>query len=67
MRPGKNSAEEIINSVKKGIYVKEYTGGNVDIVKGDFTFDCSDRQRLAHISERAICRCIKTKFIKFFV
>ena len=31
-----------MKSVKKGIYAKGFTGGNVDITKGDFTFSCSE-------------------------
>jgi TldD protein len=42
LRPGKYSAEEILQTVKKGIYAKGFTGGNVDITKGDFTFSCSE-------------------------
>lgn len=42
LRNGKYSAEEILQSVKKGIYAKGFTGGNVDITKGDFTFSCSE-------------------------
>lgn len=42
LRNGKYSAEEIIQSVKKGIFAKGFTGGNVDISKGDFTFSCSE-------------------------
>jgi TldD protein len=42
LRNGKYSAEEIMQSVKKGIYAKGFTGGNVDITKGDFTFSCSE-------------------------
>lgn len=42
LRNGKYSAEEIIQSVRKGIYAKGFTGGNVDITKGDFTFSCSE-------------------------
>lgn len=42
MRPGKYAPEEIIKSVKKGIYAKDYAGGNVDTVRGDFTFGCSE-------------------------
>ncbi|HKP71139.1 MAG TPA: metallopeptidase TldD-related protein, partial [Pyrinomonadaceae bacterium] len=42
LRPGKYSAEEILKSVKDGIYAKGFTGGNVDITKGDFTFSCSE-------------------------
>ncbi|MBS1793535.1 MAG: metalloprotease TldD [Acidobacteria bacterium] len=42
LRNGKYTAEEILRSVKKGIYAKGFTGGNVDITKGDFTFSCSE-------------------------
>lgn len=42
LRPGKYSADEILASVKNGIYAKGFTGGNVDITKGDFTFSCSE-------------------------
>ena len=46
LRPGKYSAEEILASVKNGIYAKGFTGGNVDITKGDFTFSCSECYRI---------------------
>ncbi len=42
LRNGEHSADEILRSVKKGIYAKSFTGGNVDITKGDFTFSCSE-------------------------
>ncbi|MBK7706977.1 MAG: metalloprotease TldD [Acidobacteria bacterium] len=42
LRAGTFSAEEILESVKSGIYAKSFTGGNVDITKGDFTFSCSE-------------------------
>lgn len=42
LRNGEHSPEEILQSVKKGIYAKGFTGGNVDITKGDFTFSCSE-------------------------
>jgi TldD protein len=38
MRPGKHDPEEIIKSVKRGMYAKRFAGGQVDITKGDFTF-----------------------------
>jgi TldD protein len=46
LRPGKYSSEEILASVKTGIYAKGFTGGNVDITKGDFTFSCSECYRI---------------------
>lgn len=42
LRNGEHSADEILRSVRKGIYAKSFTGGNVDITKGDFTFSCSE-------------------------
>lgn len=42
LRNGQYSEDEILRSVKKGIYAKSFTGGNVDITKGDFTFTCSE-------------------------
>ncbi len=42
LKNGKYSADEILKSVKRGIYAKGFTGGNVDITKGDFTFSCSE-------------------------
>lgn len=38
MRGGKFTPEEVIGSVKYGIYAKRFGGGQVDITKGDFTF-----------------------------
>lgn len=38
MESGDSSREEIISSVKKGIYVDEFTNGQVLIGEGDFTF-----------------------------
>jgi TldD protein len=38
MLPGPHSKEEIIQSVKKGIYAESFTNGEVFIGAGDFTF-----------------------------
>ena len=38
MLPGPHKAEEIIASVKKGIYCSNFTNGQVNIGAGDFTF-----------------------------
>lgn len=38
MRAGNYDPEEILKSVKKGIYAKRFSGGYVDINNGDFTF-----------------------------
>lgn len=42
LRPGKYDPEEIIKSVERGIYAKNFIGGQVDITKGDFTFSVSE-------------------------
>lgn len=42
MANGKYSPEEIIKSVKKGVYVKSYSGGEVDISSGDFVFKATE-------------------------
>jgi TldD protein len=38
MLPGPHSKEEIIKSVKKGLYAETFTNGEVAIGAGDFTF-----------------------------
>ncbi|MBR1375188.1 MAG: metalloprotease TldD [Cardiobacteriaceae bacterium] len=38
LQPGTSSREEIIKSVKKGIYAEEFGGGQVDITNGQFVF-----------------------------
>ena len=38
MENGKATADDIISSVKKGIYVDEFSNGQVKIGEGDFTF-----------------------------
>ncbi len=42
LKNGEYAAEEIMESVQRGIFAKGFTGGNVDITKGDFTFSCSE-------------------------
>lgn len=42
MMAGKYSRDEIIKSVKKGIYAKNYSGGQVDITSGDFVFSITE-------------------------
>ncbi len=39
---GKYVPEEIIRSVKKGIFVKNYSGGEVNITNGDFVFKATE-------------------------
>jgi TldD protein len=40
--PGKDKPESLISSVKKGIYAKEFAGGQVDPATGDFVFGISE-------------------------
>ena len=42
MRPGTMTHEEIISSVKKGIYAADFGGGQVDITSGKFVFSASE-------------------------
>jgi TldD protein len=42
MLPGKSSPEDIIASVKKGIYAVNFAGGQVDITSGKFVFSASE-------------------------
>lgn len=40
--PGPHDPEEIVRSVKKGLYVKRLGGGQADIAKGDFVFSITE-------------------------
>jgi TldD protein len=42
MLPGPHDPEEIIESVKKGIYAPNFGGGQVDITSGKFVFSASE-------------------------
>ena len=42
MLAGKNSEEEMIAKVKKGIFAKSFGGGQVDIASGKFVFSASE-------------------------
>jgi TldD protein len=42
MLPGQHKPEEIIKSVKKGLYAKNFSGGQVDITSGKFVFSASE-------------------------
>lgn len=42
MLPGKSEHEEIIKSVKKGIYAVNFGGGQVDITSGKFVFSANE-------------------------
>lgn len=42
MLPGAHEPEEILRSVKKGLYAKNFAGGQVDITSGKFVFSASE-------------------------
>ncbi|MEE3295260.1 MAG: metalloprotease TldD [Pseudomonadota bacterium] len=42
MKSGKYSSEEIITSVKTGLYMVSFGGGEVDITSGKFVFSCTE-------------------------
>ena len=46
MRAGEQDPEEIISSVKNGIYAVNFGGGQVDITSGKFVFSCTEAYQL---------------------
>lgn len=42
MLGGKDNPQEILGSVKKGLYAVNFGGGQVDIVSGKFVFSCTE-------------------------
>lgn len=42
MLPGQDSREDIIRSVKRGLYAVQFGGGQVDITSGEFAFTASE-------------------------
>ncbi len=42
MQAGPHDPEEIIRSVKKGLYAVSFGGGQVDITSGNFVFSCTE-------------------------
>jgi len=46
MLGGNNTPEEIIASVKNGIYCVSFGGGQVDITSGKFVFECTEAYRI---------------------
>lgn len=42
LAPGEHSPEEILQSVKKGLYCAQFGGGQVDISNGNFVFEVSE-------------------------
>ena len=46
MLAGKHTPEEILASVKEGIYAVQFGGGQVDITSGKFVFSCTEAYRI---------------------
>ncbi len=46
MAAGDRTAEEVINSVKDGLYAEDFGGGQVDITNGNFVFSISKARRI---------------------
>ena len=46
MLGGKHTSEEILASVKNGIYAVQFGGGQVDITSGKFVFSCTEAYRV---------------------
>ncbi|WP_446830693.1 metalloprotease TldD [Candidatus Foliamicus sp.] len=46
LMPGPHDPEEILQSVKKGVYAKNFGGGQVDITSGKFVFSASEAYRI---------------------
>ena len=46
MTSGEHNPEEIITSVKNGIYAKSFAGGQVDITNGKFVFSASEAYQI---------------------
>ena len=42
MTAGDDSPEDIIKSVKRGVYAKKFSGGQVNISNGDFVFSLTE-------------------------
>ncbi len=42
LRPGSHDPEEIIKSVKRGVFAKHFSGGQVNISNGDFVFSLTE-------------------------
>ena len=42
MLAGNREPEEILRSVKRGLFAKSFGGGQVDIVSGKFVFSCTE-------------------------
>jgi len=46
LAPGDDAPEDILRSVKKGLYCAQFGGGQVDITNGNFVFEVSEAYRI---------------------
>ncbi|WP_411817058.1 metalloprotease TldD [Hyphococcus sp. DH-69] len=46
MKAGEHDPEEILSTVKDGIYAVNFSGGQVDITSGKFVFNCTEAYRV---------------------
>ena len=46
MMSGNKTPEEIIKNVKNGVYAVDFSGGQVDITSGKFTFSCTEAYKI---------------------
>jgi TldD protein len=46
MLGGKHTPEEVLSSVKNGIYAVNFGGGQVDITNGKFVFSCTEAYKI---------------------
>jgi TldD protein len=46
MLAGRRKPEEIIRTVKDGVYAVNFSGGQVDITSGKFVFNCTEAYRI---------------------
>jgi TldD protein len=46
LAPGDDTPEDILKSVKKGLYCAQFGGGQVDITNGNFVFEVSEAYRI---------------------
>jgi TldD protein len=46
MLPGQHQPEEIVASVKQGLYAVNFGGGQVDITSGKFVFSCTEAYKI---------------------
>src|SRR5258708_26402531 len=48
LAPGDQTPEEILKAVPKGLYCRQFGGGQVDISNGNFVFEISEPDLIEH-------------------